>query len=85
MSRDVLGNVTTMLQLQAMAEGGERRPPLASMAWEMDIANAESLVMVFGAPAGAVDITADGLQCLGIPVTITDRPGIRLVFTVSDR
>lgn len=85
MSADVMASVSTMVRLYDMLQSNFYIDS-ADAAWEMDEASSDALLRAFGSPAPRPDV-GDGaeLQCLGIPVTIVERPGIRLVFTVTDR
>ena len=78
-----MASVSRMLQLESMLRWhGAYTAPVA---WEMDRPNAESLARGLGGPGIDLDdIDAGSLQCLGVPVTIVERPGIRLVFTVTE-
>jgi hypothetical protein len=82
MSADVMGAVGTMLRLRNTLRL-DHAVLGANVGWEMDKGSAEALVMFAG--GRACDVEAGGVQALGIPVTIVERPGIRLVFTVTDR
>lgn len=85
MSADIGRAVHTMVRLYDMLQRNFYIDS-ADAAWEMDEASADALLRAFGSPAPRPDV-GDGVepQCLGIPVMIVERPGIRLVFTVTDR
>lgn len=74
--------VSAMLELESMLRWhGAYTAPVA---WEMDQGSADALTRASGAKP-APPVPGIEAQCLGIPVTIVERPGIRLVFTVTER
>jgi hypothetical protein len=55
------------------------------VAWEMDLDSFEALARELRSAAGVTaDLDGIEIQCLGIRVTVVERPGVRLVLTAVE-